>query len=77
MARGAAGAPVFGVQAHPEVNLEEGERMLRDFAPRFPKMADHPVLGPPRDTGLAATVMKNFLALRKGDVPMAPGGYAG
>jgi GMP synthase (glutamine-hydrolysing) len=59
----AGDVPVYGVQSHPEITPEEGERTLADFAPRFPAMNDHPVFRPARDTGLAHTLMENFFAM--------------
>lgn len=60
----AGDAPVFGVQAHPEIGIEEGRRLREDFAPRFPEMLEHPLLGPPRDSGVCSTIVRNFLAIR-------------
>jgi GMP synthase (glutamine-hydrolysing) len=57
-------APVFAVQAHPEIGIDEGRRLREDFAPRFPEMLKHPLLGPPRDSGLCETIVRNFLAIR-------------
>jgi GMP synthase (glutamine-hydrolysing) len=57
------GAPVFGVQSHPEITPEEGERVLVDFPARFPEMRDHPFSRPARDTGLVRTIVKNFLEM--------------
>ncbi len=59
-------APVFGLQPHPEIDAEEGARLLQGFAPIFPEMARRPFSLPPRDSGLAADVMRNFLALGPG-----------
>jgi GMP synthase-like glutamine amidotransferase len=56
-------APVFGIQAHPEINPEEGEQLISDFLPLFPRMKEHPVDRPAKDSGLVETIMKNFLAL--------------
>ncbi|MHC5035874.1 MAG: type 1 glutamine amidotransferase [Planctomycetota bacterium] len=57
------GAPVYGIQAHPEILPKEGEDLLADFTPLFPAIREHPVLRPVRETGLAEVLMKNFLDL--------------
>ena len=56
-------APVFGVQAHPEINPAEGEQLIADFLPLFPKMKKFPVNRPAKDSGFVMTIMKNFLSL--------------
>jgi GMP synthase (glutamine-hydrolysing) len=56
-------APVYGVQAHPEIRPAEGHALLTAFAPLFPAILEHPVSRPPRDTGLAPVLVENFLAM--------------
>ena len=56
-------APVYGIQAHPEITPAEGEGLLSDFAPLFPAMALAQIKRPARDSGLAATMMANFFEL--------------
>ncbi len=56
------GTRIFGVQAHPEILPAEGERLLADFSGLFPRIQDHAVRRPARDTGLAALILRNFLA---------------
>ncbi|MHC4777409.1 MAG: type 1 glutamine amidotransferase [Planctomycetota bacterium] len=57
------GAPVFGVQAHPEITPEEGEKILADFPQRYPEMRKHPFLRPAHDSSLVQTIVENFLAM--------------
>jgi len=56
-------APVYGIQAHPEITPTEGEELLADFAPLFPAMAKALVQRPARDSGLAATMMAIFFEM--------------
>lgn len=56
-------APVYGIQAHPEITPEEGEQLIADFLPLFPRMKKFPIQRPAKDSGLVETVMKNFLSI--------------
>lgn len=56
-------APVFGIQAHPEITPEEGEKLIADFTPLFPVMKDIPVKKPAEDSGFITPLIKNFLSM--------------
>lgn len=55
-------APVYGIQAHPEMTPAEGEQLITDFLPLFPRMKKLMIKRPARDSGLVKTIMQNFLA---------------
>ena len=56
-------APVFGIQAHPEINPVEGERLIADFLPLFPEIKKITVNRPVKDSGFIIPMVKNFLSL--------------
>ncbi len=68
-------APVWGVQAHPEIPPDEGVALLRAFAAMQPHLAEppgHPDLAeilaqglaqPPRDDGFGAVLVQRFLEM--------------
>lgn len=60
-------APVWGVQAHPEITPEQGRVLLEGFLEKAPEKADlvRPALeGPVRDDGTAPAIVRSFLAAR-------------
>ena len=57
-------APVWGVQAHPEILPEEGAQLLADFARKQPEVAElveQALAGPRRDDGFGARLVRRFL----------------
>lgn len=57
-------APIWGVQAHPEIPPDEGAALLRAFAAKSPDMAEavaHALAVPPRDDGFGAVLTRRFL----------------
>jgi GMP synthase-like glutamine amidotransferase len=58
-------APIWGIQAHPEIGPDEGRAVLSGILRRSPELA--PVLRPaleqePRDDGLAREIVRRFLS---------------
>lgn len=56
-------APIIGIQAHPEITPQEGEQLIENFLPLFPKIKDIPVNRPEKDSGFIKPLLKNFLSL--------------
>jgi GMP synthase-like glutamine amidotransferase len=60
-------APVWGIQAHPEILPEEGANLLRAFAgirPDLTQSVDRALAEPPRDDGFGQTLTRRFLEYR-------------
>jgi len=60
-------APVWGIQAHPEILPEEGAGLLRAFAgirPDIAQTVDQALGKPPRDDGFGQTLTQRFLESR-------------
>ncbi len=53
--------PIWGVQAHPEIDRAEGEVLLRDFAQLDPRVAAISVQRPARDSCWGTSLMKAFV----------------
>ncbi len=53
--------PIWGVQAHPEITVAEGEKLLKDFATVDPRLRGVPVHRPPRDSGWIRQLVAAFL----------------
>ena len=61
-----ADRPIWGIQAHPEIPPENARRLMEGLLSRTPQMA--PLVRPalsqtPRDDGIAAEVVRRFLAV--------------
>lgn len=56
--------PVWGVQAHPEIDIPCGEQILLDFAKLDPRIGEVEIDRPPRDSGWIDPLVQAFLSLR-------------
>lgn len=60
-----AGAPIWGVQCHPEIDIPTGTRFIRDLLDQGFKGQEAlqaALDGPPRDSGLIRPIVRTFLA---------------
>lgn len=58
--------PVWGIQSHPEMNIEEAKRYLRKnvrFNREFCAFYRRALDSKPKDTGMIHTIIRNFLAV--------------
>jgi len=61
------GRPVWGFQIHPEISVERGRELLRNFADRSPvrrTLFEAGLKGEPRDSGLIKRITAVFMATR-------------
>lgn len=59
--------PVWGVQAHPEIDVAQGDALLRGLVARRPELAalvEKALFGPRRDDGFGAHLVSQFLEIR-------------
>ncbi len=58
--------PVWGLQCHPEVDVETGQTFLHDLLERNFKGAEYlkqALLSPPRDSGIAGEIVASFIGV--------------
>jgi GMP synthase-like glutamine amidotransferase len=56
--------PIWGLQSHPEILPDEGERVLRGFRQLDHRVAAATIDRPARDSGYLADLVRNFIAAR-------------
>lgn len=55
--------PIWGIQAHPEIDVADGEELLAEFAAVDERVLGAPIHRPPRDSGWVRQLVDHFLAL--------------